>query len=165
MKVKDLPFKKEIIEIIKEHGIKNLSPTKDINHKKDPDKKDKPQKVTEHEFITSQEYSIHFRYNSYDFSDKEFHTLERIAGLLVQHPKAYLIVKGYTDSNGNYEQNKKLSELRADSVKRYFVDQGINFSRIKVFGMGQKNPIGSNKTQEGRRQNRRVEIEVNFNKT
>jgi OOP family OmpA-OmpF porin len=54
---------------------------------------------------------------------------------------------------------------RAHSIKSYFVDQGINVSKIKAVGMGQKNPIGSNKTPEGRQQNRRVEIELNFNKT
>jgi outer membrane protein OmpA-like peptidoglycan-associated protein len=91
--------------------------------------------------------------------------LERIAGLLAQHSKADIIVKGYTDSNGDYGQNKKLSELRAHSVKSYFVDKGINLSRIKAFGMGQKNPIGSNETQEGRRLNRRVEIELSMDKT
>ena len=106
-----------------------------------------------------------YRNNSYDFSDKNFQTLERIAGLLVQHPKADIIVKGHTDSHGNYEHNKKLSKLRAHSVKSYFVDQGIISSRIKAFGMGQKNPIGSNKTLEGRKRNRRVEIELNINKT
>ncbi|MCJ7538691.1 MAG: OmpA family protein, partial [Desulfobacterales bacterium] len=85
------------------------------------------------------------------------------AELLVQHPKAYIIAKGHTDSHGDYEYNKKLSKLRAHSVKSYFVDQGINFSRIKSFGVGQKNPIESNKTLEGRRRNRRVEIELNIN--
>ena len=51
------------------------------------------------------------------------------------------------------------------TVKSYFVNQGINLSRINAVGMGQKNPIGSNETIEGRRQNRRVEIELNFNNT
>lgn len=156
---------KNIIGAKKEYRTKDLPSSEDMNQKKEPDKKDKSQEVSEHEFIKSQKYTINFKYNLYNFSDKDFQILERIAELLVQHPKADLIVKGYTDADGNYEQNKKLSELRAHSVKRYFVDQGINFSRIKAFGMGQKDPIGSNKTFEGRRQNRRVEIELNFNKT
>ena len=102
---------------------------------------------------------------SYDFSDKNFQTLKQIAKLLVRHPKADIIVKGYTDVKGNYEYNQQLSILRAEAVKRYFKDQGINVSRIKAFGLGSKNPIGSNQTLEGRKQNRRVEIELNFNNT
>ena len=156
---------KNVIEPQKEYRRKILLSAEDVNHEKDPDKIDKSQELSEHEFITTQKYTINFSYDSYDFSDKNSQTLERIAGLLVQHPKADIIVKGYTDSDGNDEHNKKLSELRAHSIKSYFVDQGIDFSRIKAVGMGQNNPIGSNETPEGRRQNRRVEIELNFNKT
>jgi outer membrane protein OmpA-like peptidoglycan-associated protein len=157
--------KKNVIEPQTIYRIKNLPPAEDFNQEKSPDKTDKSQEVPKHEFITIQKYTINYRNNSYDFSDKNFQTLERIAGLLVQHPKADIIVKGHTDSHGNHEHNKKLSKLRAHSVKSYFVDQGINSSRIKAFGMGQKNPIGSNKTLEGRKRNRRVEIEFNINKT
>ena len=156
---------KNIIGSQKEYRITNLSSAEDINQENDPDKTDKLQKVSEHEFPTTRKYTINFSYDSFDFSDKNAQALEQIAGLLVQHPKADIIVKGYTDSDGNDEHNKKLSELRAHSIKSYFVDQGINFSRIKAVGMGQKNPIGQNNTPEGRRQNRRVEIELNFNKT
>jgi len=157
--------KKNIIGPQKEYRIKILPTAEDINQEKYPDKKDKSQKVLEHGFPASRKYTINFSYNSYDFSDKNSQTLEQIAGLLVQHPKADIIVKGYTDSDGNEEHNKKLSELRAHSIKSYFVDQGINISKIKAFGMGQKNPIGPNETPEGRRQNRRVEIELKFHKT
>jgi general secretion pathway protein A len=147
------------------YSIKDSPPAEDVNQENYPDNIEPSQEVPEHEFVATQKYTINFNHNSYDFSDQNSQTLERIAGLLVQHPKADIIVKGHTDSYGNYEHNKKLSELRAHSVKSYFVDQGINSSRIKAFGMGQKNPIGSDKTLEGRKQNRRVEIELNFNKT
>ena len=94
-----------------------------------------------------------------------FKMLKQISELLVQHPKADIVIKGYTDSEGNVKYNKKLSELRAHSIKSYFVDQGIDSSRIRAVGMGQRNPIESNKTLEGRSHNRRVEIELNFNNT
>lgn len=157
--------KENVIGPQKIDGIKDLPPAEDFNQEKHPDKIYKSQEVPEHEFITTQKYIINFGYNSYDLSDKNLQTLERITKLLVQHPKADIIVKGHTDSYGNYKYNKKLSKLRANFVKSYFVDQGINSSGIKTFGMGQKNPIGSNKTLEGRRRNRRVEIELNINKT
>ncbi|MCJ7542516.1 MAG: OmpA family protein [Desulfobacterales bacterium] len=155
--------KKNITEPQTLYRVKNLPPAEDVNQEKSPDNIDKSQEVPKHAFITTRKYTINYSNNSYDFSDKNFQTLKRITELLVQHPKADIIVKGHTDSHGDYEYNKKLSKLRAHSVKSYFVDQGINFSRIKSFGMGQKNPIESNKTLEGRRRNRRVEIELNFN--
>ncbi|MBW2605192.1 MAG: OmpA family protein [Deltaproteobacteria bacterium] len=160
-----LPEKRNVIESQKENGTQQLPATEGSKQEKVADSMDKPQDLSDHEFITTQKFTINFGYNSYVFSDKDFQTLKRIAGLLVQHPKADLIIKGHTDANGNYEYNKTLSKFRAHSVKRYFVDQGVDSSRIKAFGMGQENPIGSNKTLEGRGQNRRVEIELNFNKT
>jgi len=157
--------KKKVLDPQQVYRINNLPLAENVNQEKYPHKTNKLQEVSEYEFTEPQKYTINFSYNSYDFSDKNAQTLERIAGLLVQHPKADIIVKGYTDSDGNVEQNKKLSELRAHSIKSYFVDQGINASRIKAFGMGQNQPIGSNRTPEGKRQNRRVEIELNFNHT
>ena len=157
--------KKNVTEPQKRYRIKNLPSAEDVDQEKHPDGPGKSQEVSEHGSIAPRKYTINFSYDSFDFSDKDTQTLERIAKLLVQHPKADIIVKGYTDSNGDYEHNKKLSKLRAHSIKSYFVDQGIDFSRIKAFGMGQKNPIRSNNTPEGRRQNRRVEIELNFNNT
>jgi general secretion pathway protein A len=157
--------KKNVIEPQKEDRINNLLLAKDVDQENYPDEPGKSQDILEHESITPRKYTINFSYDSFDFSDKNAQTLERIAGLLVQHPKAGIIVKGYTDADGNVEHNKKLSELRANSIKSYFVDQGINSSKIKAVGMGQKNPIGSNNTPEGRKQNRRVEIELNFNNT
>ncbi len=157
--------KKHVTESKKRYRIKNLPSAEDVDQEKHPDGLGKSQEISEHESITPRKYTINFSYDSFDFSDKDTQTLERIAGLLAQHPKADIIVKGYTDSDGNEEHNKKLSELRAHSIKSYFVDQGINFSRIKAFGMGQKNPIGSNNTPEGRSQNRRVEIQLNLNNT
>jgi outer membrane protein OmpA-like peptidoglycan-associated protein len=157
--------KKNVIEPQITFKIKDSSPAENVDQEKYADERGKSQDVSEHESITPQKYTINFSYDSFDFSHKDAQTLERIAGLLVQHPKADIMVKGYTDADGNEEHNKKLSELRAHSIKSYFMDQGINFSRIKAFGMGQKNPIGSNNTPEGRRLNRRVEIELNFNNT
>ena len=157
--------KKNVVEPQKEYRINNLPSAEDVDQEKYPDKTTKLQEVSDHESITPRKYTINFSHNSYDFSDKNAQILERIAGLLVQHPKAGIIVKGYTDADGNVEHNKKLSELRAHSIKSYFVDQGINSSRIEAVGIGQKNPIGSNRTLEGRKQNRRVEIELNLNNT
>jgi outer membrane protein OmpA-like peptidoglycan-associated protein len=114
--------------------------------------------------ILSQKNVINFEHNLNNLLDEDFEKLERITTLIAQYPNVEIIIRGYTDSQGNDSYNKNLSRLRANSVKSFFVGQGISPSRIKTFGMGSENPIRSNKTSGGRRLNRRVEIELNINK-
>jgi len=71
-----------------------------------------------------------------------------------------IIAVGHTDSVGNDAYNQKLSVRRAESVKAYLVTKGIEKNRIYTEGKGEKQPVASNKTKEGRAKNRRVEIEV-----
>ncbi len=69
-------------------------------------------------------------------------------------------VTGYTDSTGPAAYNQKLSERRANTVKSYLEGKGVN--GVTATGAGEANPIGDNKTREGRAMNRRVEIDVNM---
>lgn len=69
-------------------------------------------------------------------------------------------VIGHTDSQGTAEYNQKLSERRANSVKNYLVQQGIDGDKIEATGEGETRPIADNKTKEGRAKNRRVEIDI-----
>ncbi|GAB1578355.1 outer membrane protein OmpA [Bordetella petrii] len=71
-----------------------------------------------------------------------------------------IIAVGHTDSIGTEAYNQKLSERRAASVKSYLVSKGVDPNRIYTEGKGELQPVASNKTREGRAQNRRVEIEV-----
>jgi len=71
-----------------------------------------------------------------------------------------VIVVGHTDSMGSDNYNQRLSERRAEAVKRYLVGRGIAAERIRSEGRGSTQPIASNATAEGRAQNRRVEIEI-----
>jgi OOP family OmpA-OmpF porin len=71
-----------------------------------------------------------------------------------------VIAVGHTDSVGSDKYNDRLSQRRADSVKAYLVSKGIEPNRIYTEGKGEKQPVASNKTPEGRAKNRRVEIEV-----
>ncbi|MBO9352648.1 OmpA family protein [Bordetella petrii] len=71
-----------------------------------------------------------------------------------------IIAVGHTDSIGTEEYNQGLSERRAASVKAYLVSLGIDPNRIYTEGKGELQPVATNKTREGRAQNRRVEIEV-----
>jgi OOP family OmpA-OmpF porin len=71
-----------------------------------------------------------------------------------------IIAVGHTDDIGTDAYNQKLSVKRAESVKAYLVSKGIEQNRVYTEGKGEKQPIASNKTAEGRAKNRRVEIEV-----
>ncbi|WP_310625163.1 outer membrane protein OmpA [Limnohabitans sp.] len=71
-----------------------------------------------------------------------------------------IIAVGHTDSIGADAYNQKLSVRRAEAVKAYLVSKGIEKNRVYTEGKGEKQPVASNKTAEGRAKNRRVEIEV-----
>jgi OOP family OmpA-OmpF porin len=73
-------------------------------------------------------------------------------------------VVGHTDSVGSDEYNQRLSERRAMAVKNFLVSQGVNGSIIDVIGMGERQPVASNDTAEGRAMNRRVDILVGARK-
>ena len=67
-------------------------------------------------------------------------------------------VVGHTDSIGPASYNKGLSERRAESAQRYFIDSGIAGDRLRTEGRGEEDPIASNDTPDGRAQNRRVDL-------
>ncbi|RZB37820.1 MAG: general secretion pathway protein A [Desulfobacteraceae bacterium Eth-SRB2] len=152
---------KDITAPQKAEKIHNLISTKDLNQEEQPDKMLKPRNALNLEFIPAPKKIINFGYDSKDLSDKALEILEQTTELIIQHPNTEVIINGYTDSVGDDSYNKDLSKSRANIVKNFFVGRGISPSRIKTFGLGQKNPIGSNKTLEGRTLNRRVEIKLN----
>jgi len=67
-------------------------------------------------------------------------------------------VFGYTDAQGNTASNKELSQQRADAVRNWLSQNGVDANRISVHARGEDNPAASNNSEEGRQQNRRVEI-------
>ena len=77
---------------------------------------------------------------------------------MLAYPSLHVAVEGHTDSVGSDEYNQELSEHRAQSVRDYFVQQGISAGAIEYRGFGKSEPIASNETAEGRQQNRRVEL-------
>jgi outer membrane protein OmpA-like peptidoglycan-associated protein len=86
--------------------------------------------------------------------------LSKMAEIMKKYPENILTVKGYTDSTGSATRNRQLSEERAAAVKNRLVAGGIPANTITVVGMGPDSPIAENSTNEGRAQNRRVEIEI-----
>jgi OOP family OmpA-OmpF porin len=108
-------------------------------------------------------YNINFASGSADILPTSYATLDEVAGYLVTENTKIAII-GHTDSQGNPEKNRTLSEQRAMSVKRYLMNQGrsaMPSNRIsRVEGHGQDEPIASNATADGRAQNRRVVLEI-----
>jgi OOP family OmpA-OmpF porin len=88
------------------------------------------------------------------------HVLDQVAQQAHSINLETIIAVGYTDWIGSAAYNLKLSQHRAAAVKHYLINKGIDPNRIYTEGKGKADPIASNKTREGRAQNRRVEIEV-----
>jgi OOP family OmpA-OmpF porin len=71
-----------------------------------------------------------------------------------------IIAVGHTDSVGDDAYNQKLSIARAEAVKKFLTEKGVEKNRVYTEGKGEKSPVADNKTNEGRAKNRRVEVEV-----
>lgn len=84
--------------------------------------------------------------------------LDQFAQGLGNQPNTEVRVVGHTDSTGSDALNDRLSIERAESVRNYLVNRGVNAQRIVVSGRGSREPIADNATEAGRARNRRVEI-------
>lgn len=100
-----------------------------------------------------------FPINSSYLNDGAKSRLDDVAKILKSKDSSRkILIGGHTDATGTANYNQWLSEKRAVSVKVYLVAQGIGEDRIKTAGYGSTQPVGSNKTPEGRLKNRRVEV-------
>jgi outer membrane protein OmpA-like peptidoglycan-associated protein len=103
--------------------------------------------------------SVLFRSGSADLLAAARRRLNDVASALNKTDNP-LLIEGHTDSQGSAATNEELSYLRAEAVRDYLVDQGVDRDRIRVDGRGKDEPIASNATAEGRANNRRVEIVI-----
>jgi outer membrane protein OmpA-like peptidoglycan-associated protein len=101
-----------------------------------------------------------FETNSFILKPTARESLAKVAGIFLAYPDLRLEVDGHTDSTGSDSYNQQLSEKRAASVRDYLTQQGIPISSVVIQGFGKTQPIASNATAAGRRQNRRVELVV-----
>jgi len=99
-----------------------------------------------------------FRSGSYELLPAARERLAKVSGIILAYPSLHLAVEGHTDSVGTDDYNQALSERRAQSVRDYFVQQGISAASVEAHGFGKTEPIATNDTPEGRQQNRRVEL-------
>ncbi len=101
---------------------------------------------------------MHFDFDKYNIRPQDAAVLDEAAEILKSHPNITVNVNGYCDAIGTVRYNLKLSERRAEAVVKYLVDHGIAESRLIPHGYGKTNFVATNKTAEGRAQNRRVEL-------
>ncbi|WP_158681511.1 OmpA family protein [Microbulbifer pacificus] len=102
--------------------------------------------------------NIQFEFNSAKLTPRAETSLNKVVQSLRNQPNTQVEVSGHTDSKGNDGYNLRLSGQRAESVRRYLIQNGINASRITARGYGETRPVASNDTDAGRAQNRRVEL-------
>jgi OOP family OmpA-OmpF porin len=87
--------------------------------------------------------------------------LKEVVTIMNDHPEIELIrIEGHTDNDASDRYNLKLSNERAAAVKTYLTSKGVDATRMESKGFGESKPIADNTTEEGREQNRRVEIHI-----
>ncbi|WP_170124453.1 OmpA family protein [Breznakibacter xylanolyticus] len=104
--------------------------------------------------------NIVFSYNSSVLEASSFSILNRLYDFLNENPALIVEISGHTDNTGGDAFNLKLSEQRAQSVCDYLIDNGISKNRLVSVGYGNSRPVMTNLTEDGRKQNRRVEMRI-----
>jgi outer membrane protein OmpA-like peptidoglycan-associated protein len=112
-------------------------------------------------YNVGQPESVTFKLGSAVLSDEAKSKLDSLASQVAGQNSGYMVeIQGFADSTGDENFNIGLSERRAEAVKRYLVSKNIQLHRISIVGLGEANPVGDNKTRQGREQNRRVEVRI-----
>jgi len=101
---------------------------------------------------------IHFATGKADILPESRPMIDEVVSMLKKRPSLRVGVEGHTDNTGTPAGNKSLSEARAKSVASAIVGAGITADRLQPAGFGQERPIADNRKEEGRAQNRRVEV-------
>jgi len=104
--------------------------------------------------------SVLFDFDSSVVKPEAAIVLKEAAAMLKQSKGAAVVIEGHTCSIGSEQYNQSLSERRAGSVKKFLVEQGIADTCLTTRGIGEARPVADNKTEDGRRRNRRVEFHV-----
>lgn len=101
---------------------------------------------------------IQFEFDSSVLKTETYPVLDQVASAMKMNPSEKFALKGYASFEGTAEHNMILSEDRANSVRIYLINDGVNANNITAKGYGTANPVGDNDTESGRILNRRVEI-------
>jgi outer membrane protein OmpA-like peptidoglycan-associated protein len=103
-------------------------------------------------------YNIYFNFDSAELKAESGDAINEVASLLEAQPNLNLLVAGHTDGKGAIDYNQNLSSRRSESVVAALRNAGIDASRLTPVGIGMAAPVASNRTDDGRAKNRRVEL-------
>jgi len=103
---------------------------------------------------------IVFEHGSATIAPSSLPRLEATQEIMTEYPSLHIEISGHTDSTGEEEHNQKLSLERADAVRRFLTEAGIESSRIETRGLGSRSPVADNSTATGRNKNRRIEFHL-----
>jgi OOP family OmpA-OmpF porin len=104
---------------------------------------------------------VHFRFDRSDLTAGAKDTLNAMATTLKAHPEVNVDIIGHTDWIYTEAYNMRLSQARAETARKYLIEQGVAADRISVKWRGESEPIADNNTSAGRAVNRRAEIKQN----
>ncbi|TBO41290.1 OmpA family protein [Pedobacter kyonggii] len=122
-----------------------------------PEKEEAPAPVEKPNFNLD---NIQFEFNSFVLKTSSFAILDKAVAEMKKSPTTKFVLNGHSSAEGTPDHNMQLSIDRANAVKSYFINAGLNGSNFTVVGHGEKEPISSNDSEEGRMVNRRTEIKV-----
>ena len=103
-------------------------------------------------------HGVNFEFDSARLTPNAKTVLRGVAERLLAHSDSEVEIAGHTDSKGSDEYNQALSERRAESVRDFLIDLGVDPGRLQARGYGDTRPVDSNATDEGRERNRRIEM-------
>ena len=104
--------------------------------------------------------NVLFDFDRWNIKAQMAKLLNKVIEAFKANPDLKADIEGHTDWVGTAQYNQSLSEKRAKAVKDYMVDKNLATGRLTARGVGETQPIASNKTSEGKTKNRRVEIKV-----
>lgn len=106
------------------------------------------------------EMIFYYKRDNANLSAAEKLDLDKLVEWMGRHPELNVSIEGHTSTLGATDYNQKLSEKRAQNTVKYLVSKGVDATRLKAIGHGEKFPVGDNKTEEGRVQSRRVVMRI-----
>ena len=102
--------------------------------------------------------AVNFESGSSNLTRESLQEIDRLAQILSAYPGLRMLIEGHTDNTGSEDANLQISQARADAVKARLANGGIAIDRIDTRGFGSSKPIADNSTEEGRSQNRRIDL-------
>ena len=107
--------------------------------------------------------NVEFDFDKASIRKTSHQEIGNLAAVMKKYPNLKILIEGHTDNVGGAKYNEKLSQRRADAVKKYLAEKfGIEASRLTTKGYGQTRPVASNATKDGRQKNRRVEAAAEY---